>query len=263
MIQRMQKSNKQKGEKRDKIDKNSAFIEYKKTEEALAIEQTIVSCRRNLTASRDELKLKTERINFIKQHIDAARVWLERKQETKRQAAVHKSMAPGFHSHTDGFDETPHNDSEIIEEDELAKIRELKDLKRDYRDLYKDLKELKNAINFSQQAIDNSKQRMVTEFEVWYDETFEDQVLPIKESKSNIYMSTMKSQRSGMPSIANLASKSIQKVVRDPAMDEDLMAGEEDIAEREGIDTDENALAFIRAKKKVMQLNQARKHETK
>jgi hypothetical protein len=75
----MQKSNKQKGEKRDKIDKNSAFIEYKKTEEALAIEQTIVSCRRNLTASRDELKLKTERINFIKQHIDAARGWLERK----------------------------------------------------------------------------------------------------------------------------------------------------------------------------------------
>ena len=104
---------------------------------------------------------------------------------------------------------------------------------------------------------------MVTDFEVWYDETFEDQVSPIKESKSNIYMSTMKSQRSGMPSIANVASKSIQKVVRDPAMDEDLMAGEEDIAEREGIDTDENALAFIRAKKKVMQLNQARKNETK
>jgi len=38
-------------------------------------------------------------------------------------------------------------------------------------------------------------------------------------------------------------------------MDEDLKAGEEDIAEREGIDTDENALAYIRAKKKVMQLN--------
>jgi len=59
-------------------------------------------------------------------------------------------MAPGFNSHTEGFDESPHNESEIIEEDELAKIRELKDLKRDYRDLYKDLKELKNAINFSQ-----------------------------------------------------------------------------------------------------------------
>jgi hypothetical protein len=58
-------------------------------------------------------------------------------------------MAPGFHSHTDGFDETPHNDSEIIDEDELVKIRELKDLKRDYRDLFKDLKELKNAISFS------------------------------------------------------------------------------------------------------------------
>lgn len=40
--------------------------------------------------------------------------------------------------------------------------------------------------------------------------------------------------------------------MRDPAMDEDLAAAEEDGQEREGIDTDENALAFIRAKKKVM-----------
>jgi hypothetical protein len=38
----MQKSSKQKGEKREKIDKNAAFIEYKKTEEAHFIEETIV-----------------------------------------------------------------------------------------------------------------------------------------------------------------------------------------------------------------------------
>jgi hypothetical protein len=76
-------------------------------------------------------------------------------------------------------------------------------------------------------------------------------------------MSTMKSVRSGIPSIGNVASKSLQKVVRDPAMDEDLIAAEEDIEEREGVDTDENALAYIRAKKKVMQLNHARKQELK
>lgn len=93
-------------------------------------------------------------------------------------------MAPGFHSHTDGFDETPHNESELIDEDELAKLREMKDLKRDYRELFKELKELKSAISFSQQGIDNIKQRLVTEFEKWYEETFEEQPSPIKETKS-------------------------------------------------------------------------------
>lgn len=147
---------------------------------------------------------------MIKQHIDAARNWLEHKSETKRQAAVHQQLAPGFHSHTDGFEETPHNESEIIDEDELAKLREIKDLKRDYRELYKELKELKNAISFSQQGIDNAKQRLVTDFEQWYDETFEDQASPIKESKSNATQSIMKSQRSQVsPRKINFCSKNL------------------------------------------------------
>lgn len=45
-------------------------------------------------------------------------------------------------------------------------------------------------------------------------------------------------------------------------MDEDLQQDGED-QEREGIDMDANALAYIRAKKKVTQLNQARKQELK
>lgn len=41
-------------------------------------------------------------------------------------------------------------------------------------------------------------------------------------------------------------------------MDEDLQNQEED-EEREGIDTDQNALAYIRARKQVKQLQNARK----
>lgn len=52
-------------------------------------------------------------------------------------------------------------------------------------------------------------------------------------------------------------------MIRDPAMDEDLQNHEDDGMEREGIDKDENALAYIRAKKKVMQLDKARKQEIK
>ena len=92
----------------------------------------------------------------------------------KRQLAIHKSLVPGFHSHSEGFDESPNVEDEIIDEDELAKLRQLKDLKKDYRILFKELKELKSSINYTQQAIDNSKQKLVTEFESWYEETFED-----------------------------------------------------------------------------------------
>ena len=62
---------------------------------------------------------------------------------------MHKSLAPGFHSRTEGFDETPHDDSEIIEEDELAHLKQMKDLKRDYRVQFKELKEIKSSITYT------------------------------------------------------------------------------------------------------------------
>lgn len=47
----------------------------------------------------------------------------------------------------------------------------------------------------------------------------------------------------------------MSRIVQDPAMNEDLNHMMDDGPEREGIDTDHNALAFIRAKKKVTELN--------
>ena len=83
-------------------------------------------------------------------------------------------MAPGFSSPTDNFDELPNDDMEIIEEDELQKLKEMKQIKRDYRDLFKELKEIKSAIAYTNTAIDNAKQKLVFEFEAWFEDTFED-----------------------------------------------------------------------------------------
>ncbi len=52
-------------------------------------------------------------------------------------------------------DDEPMED--IIDEQELMKLKELKDLKRQYRDAFHQLKELKNEANFNQKAIDNAK----------------------------------------------------------------------------------------------------------
>lgn len=46
-------------------------------------------------------------------------------------------------------------------------------------------------------------------------------------------------------------------------MNEDLQNMLGDDPEREGIDTDQHALAYIRSKKRVTQLNDARKQEAK
>lgn len=102
-------------------------------------------------------------------------------------------MAPGFNSHYDGFEDEPET-REVIEEDELQMLRQLKDLKKDYRDLFTALKDIKSAISYSQQVIDSSKQKLVSDFEQWYDETFEEvkkeesvtQVSPSKTHKSSV-----------------------------------------------------------------------------
>lgn len=89
-------------------------------------------------------------------------------------------MAPGFSSPTDNFDELPNDDMEIIEEDELQKLKEMKEIKRDYRDLFKELKEIKSAIAYTNTAIDNAKQKLVFEFEAWFEDTFEDPLVIAK-----------------------------------------------------------------------------------
>jgi len=43
----------------------------------------------------------------------------------------------------------PGDIAEVIDEEELHRLRELKDLKKQYRDAYKDLKELQNETKFT------------------------------------------------------------------------------------------------------------------
>ena len=52
------------------------------------------------------------------------------------------AMAPGFNSHTDGFADDDNELDEVIDEEELVKLKELKELKKQYRGVYKELKDL-------------------------------------------------------------------------------------------------------------------------
>ena len=176
MLMRMRKKKNQNAERRPAIDKQVAFREYKQTEAAAAVEQEILQSRQRLKATRTELATKTETVNAIKSEIDQVKSFLDMKTEEKNKNALQQSLHPGITSHTDGFEENgAAEQAEIIDEDELQRLRELKELKKQYRENFLELKELQKEIRFTQQAIDSQKSKLINEFEEWYAETFEDE----------------------------------------------------------------------------------------
>jgi hypothetical protein len=67
-------------------------------------------------------------------------------------------MNPDINTRTEGFIEDAHGeDAEVIDEEELNKLKELKELKRQYRDAFNSLKNKKSEASYTQQAIDNAK----------------------------------------------------------------------------------------------------------
>jgi len=130
-------------------------------------------------------------------------------------------MKPGFTSFDDGLDEAPNDIGEVIDEEELQYLKELKELKKNYREAYKALKESKSETSFSQQAIDSLKQKLINTFEEWYSDTFEEE-----EKKEDMQKSSTKFASSGRGAI-NASALSGQKptpgkLIRDPEMDEDM-----------------------------------------
>jgi hypothetical protein len=65
----------------------------------------------------------------------------------------------------DEFNDEP---EEIIDEEELVLLREMKDLKKNYRDLFASLKTAKEDSHSAQQQIDLLKEQLLIQFESWY-----------------------------------------------------------------------------------------------
>lgn len=58
-------------------------------------------------------------------------------------------MAPGFSSHAEGFDIEDNEIEDVIDEEELVKLKEVKELKKQYRAAYKELKDLRSETKFT------------------------------------------------------------------------------------------------------------------
>ena len=64
-------------ERRQPIDRQTAFVEFKGTQEAKQLETEILEARQNLKQKRVDLKGQTQNLNSIKSDIDQVKAFLD------------------------------------------------------------------------------------------------------------------------------------------------------------------------------------------
>ena len=125
-----------------------------------------------MKTKRSEIKEHTQKINMTKGEIDRIKTLLDKKEEERKlQSRAQKAELEAF------GDDNEIQQEEIIDEEELVLLKELKDVKRDYRDTYSKIKGLKQELNALQENIDASKEQLIYQFENWYADEFEPEAI--------------------------------------------------------------------------------------
>jgi len=114
---------------------------------------------------RSSIKNVTEDLNKIKKQIDELKMRIDRK-EHERKLRFHQEQQRV----DDDFAEPA---EEIIDEEELVLLRQMKDLKKVYRDSFTELKSFKQDYEEAQSQIDVVKEQLISSFEGWYRATFD------------------------------------------------------------------------------------------
>ena len=140
----------------------------------------------------------------------------------------------------DAFDDDENENEEIIDEEELVMLKDMKDLKREYRESYSKLKGLKQELSSLQFNIDAQKEQLIFQFENWYAEEFEAGTLQAKALNLGDIEQGRKEITSG-----GQQSSAISAVAR----------------EQEDTFEDEDAAIYRRAKNSVDEMHRARKFE--
>ena len=134
------------------------------------LEESIRDNRVELKSVKSSLKELTEKCNLTKRTIDGVKDQLDKKQDDRRQNQQHNIAAVDEEELMDEEDAP----QEIIDEDELALLQRLKEIKKEYRNAFANLKNFKGQVNLIQQSIDQAKEKLVTLFEIWFEENFEE-----------------------------------------------------------------------------------------
>ena len=152
-------------QKREAIDKQQAFIEFKASESGQTFEDRIKDRRNVLKDKRQDIRTITDTLNDNKGEIDALKARLDRKEEERKLRLRDEQLRSD-----DMFEEQA---EEIIDEEELVMLRKMKDLKKIYRDNFGRLKNTKIEFAEGQRQIDTIKEQLISAFEEWYSVEFQ------------------------------------------------------------------------------------------
>ena len=130
------------------------------------MEARIKATRDSMAVQRQEVRIMTDQLNANKQEIDLLKSKLDRKEDERKARLQQNHMTT-----EDVFDEP--KQEEIIDEEELVLLKQMKDYKKQYRDSFANLKEKKMDLANSQREIDVIKEQLISNFEIWYCEEFE------------------------------------------------------------------------------------------
>ncbi|NXJ97924.1 KIF9 protein, partial [Corythaixoides concolor] len=109
-----------------------------------------------LLAKKKRRSTVAQRINFIKREMEDIRTALEAQKQERWQQGEYVDEKGQI----------------IIDEKEFLLIMKLKDLKEEYRAGYDELQDLKAEIPYCQRLVDQCRNKLISEFEIWYSESF-------------------------------------------------------------------------------------------
>ncbi|XP_075779104.1 kinesin-like protein KIF9 isoform X4 [Pelodiscus sinensis] len=135
--------------------KLAAFEEFK-SERGSEINRIFKENKAILSDRKKKASELTRRLNLSKQEMDVTRQALgAQKKEREEQ---------GEYMNEEG--------QIIIDEEEFLLVMKLKSLKKQYRSDFDELRDLKAEVQYCQHLVDQCRNRLISEFEIWYNESF-------------------------------------------------------------------------------------------
>ncbi|XP_006868900.1 PREDICTED: kinesin-like protein KIF9 [Chrysochloris asiatica] len=131
-----------------------AFEEFK-NERGSEINRIFKENKSILNERRKRASETTQRINTIKREIDVTKEALHFQKSLREKQGDYENKG-----------------LMIIDEEEFLQILKLKDLKQQYRSEYQNLRDLRAEIQYCQRLVDQCRHRLLTEFDIWYNESF-------------------------------------------------------------------------------------------
>ncbi|KAJ3181557.1 Kinesin-like protein kif9 [Gaertneriomyces sp. JEL0708] len=121
-------------------------------------------------------RILIENKGILKEKKRQAKELAEQVNEVKRQIDVHKTKIEGKRQTRSTTVAAGSGEDVIIDEEEYILLSALKELRQQYRDYYDQLGSMRSDIDYCSRLVDQCRQKLMTEFEQWYEQRYGGQI---------------------------------------------------------------------------------------